>query len=110
MHRISRICISALTTAGLYLMSAGTAMQGENPGRMKNVICLTPQPSARAVFADFAPQPSPTTMAAFVLPERDFFFLLLLQLSHAAGADVLAPEGRDIFGITAEHAGGLILP
>ena len=72
MHRISRICISALTTAGLYLMSAGTPMQGENPGRMKNVICLTPQPSARAVFADSAPQPSPTTMAAFVLPERDF--------------------------------------
>ena len=72
MHRISRICISALTTAGLYLMSAGTPMHSENPGRMKNVICLTPQPSARAVFADFAPQPSPTTMAAFVLPERDF--------------------------------------
>ena len=72
MHRISRICISALTTAGLYLMSAPAQMPGDEPGRMKNVIWLTPEASLQPVFAHKAPAESALPMAAFVLPERDF--------------------------------------
>ena len=56
MHRISRIMISGLTTAGLYLMSAGMNMGTEEAlresGRMKNVVLLTPQPFEQQVEAE----------------------------------------------------------
>lgn len=70
MHRINRIMISALTTAGLYLMSAGANMQGAEPGRMKNVIWITPEASC-AETADIIPTPAPTAdvLRAFVLSE-----------------------------------------
>ena len=49
MHRINRIMISTLSTAGLYLMSAGLNA-GEAEGRMKNVVLLSPGPSLEAVL------------------------------------------------------------
>lgn len=46
MHRISRMIISSLTASGLWMMWAGSAPALQEPGRMKNVICLTPAPQS----------------------------------------------------------------
>ncbi len=74
MHRITRMMISTLATAGIYLMSAGMRAE-DSPGRMKNVICLTPGAEAAAVMAaeSRAPGTAPVQqreqIRAFVLPE-----------------------------------------
>lgn len=78
MHRISRIMISGLATAGLYLMSAG--MDIEPAGRMKNVVLLTQAPVTSREPAAESPQPEATPAAmketagelkAFIMPERE---------------------------------------
>jgi len=83
MQRISRLMISALATAGLYMMSAGTDvhMQRTEAGRMKNVVLVTAEPTQAA----FAPQEGPEIpveteriqaeqpeeLRAFILPEEN---------------------------------------
>jgi len=67
MHRITRISISTLATAGIYLMSAGMNIQSQSPGRMKNVICLTPEQSLSAV--QVMAEPEREQIQAFILPD-----------------------------------------
>ncbi len=69
MHRITRLSISTLATAGIYLMSAGMNIQSQSPGRMKNVICLTPSAGAPTVQAMAVPTPVQEPLQAFILPD-----------------------------------------
>jgi len=77
-QRISSLMISAMATAGLYMMSAGMDIQAERAeaGRMKNVVLVTAAP-AQAVFAvEEGPEipvqtdsPEAEELRAFILPE-----------------------------------------
>ncbi len=67
MHRITRISISSLATAGIYLMSAGMRLEEQSPGRMKNVICLTPAAVEESLPAMAAPLRE--EIRAFILPQ-----------------------------------------
>ena len=82
MQRISGIIISGMTTAGLYLMSAGMNMGmgiGDvQSGRMKNVVLLTPEPVQQEMqVKEEKPVPTPETvmegdeLKALVLPEME---------------------------------------
>lgn len=81
MQRISSLMISAMATAGLYMMSAGTdmPMHRAEAGRMKNVVIVTAAP-AQTVFArqegpeipvqTQTAQPEQEKLRAFILPEE----------------------------------------
>ena len=83
MQRISRLMISAMATAGLYLMSAGWDMEMERTeaGRMKNVVLVTAAPAAsltkeepEEILVAVGAEPveeTGTELKAFILPERE---------------------------------------
>ena len=74
MERFGRILISSLSTAGIYLMSAGLGMgEAEPSGRMKNVIYYTPSPTVEAAeTAEALPvQGFGEDIRALLLPEME---------------------------------------
>ena len=81
MQRISRVMISAMATAGLYMMSAGldAQMPDVEAGRMKNVVLVTAAPKQAAFAPQEGPeipvqtekaQPEQAELRAFILPEE----------------------------------------
>jgi len=69
MHRISRMLISTLTASGLWMMWAGQSVgMDTEPGRMKNVVWLTPAPAAQTVMAKEIAVQGDGTLQALILP------------------------------------------
>ena len=107
MQRISRVMISGLATAGLYLMSAGANIgaAGVETGRMKNVVLITPEPVA-AVLAEAEssspPEESEKPQAEEAAAELKAFILPEMQAGQTEAFESREDSGETVLETTIE--------